>query len=92
MSSFASKNQYNHARYSAGTLLIGHLVIIDLLFFPYFQYVIMPYSLPVVLVGLLASIRISMPINFKQVLGAIFGLIIFSLIIIQILKVRYLLM
>ena len=81
MSSFASKNQYNHARYSAGTLLIGHLVIIDLLFFPYFQYVIMPYSLPVVLVGLLASIRISMPINFKQVLGAIFGLIIFSLII-----------
>jgi hypothetical protein len=80
MNSPTLQNINDSVKGSWSALLIGHLVIIDLLFFPYFQYVILPYSLPVVLVGIRMNGKISMPRNFGKILGTIFVFVGISLL------------
>lgn len=48
-------------KYGAWGLWIGYLIIVDLLFLPYFQVIILPLSLPLVICLLLIDRRLSAP-------------------------------
>lgn len=53
-------------------VLIGHAIMIDLLFLPYVQWVIVPLSLPVVLLTLASSRRLRLPKKEELLLVALF--------------------
>ncbi len=65
---------------SRWAIIVSCFVSIDLLFLPYFQYIIIPYSLPVVLVALAMDKRIFLPRNSKLILGTIFALVFLSVL------------
>ncbi len=65
---------------SRWAIIVSCFVSIDLLFLPYFQYIIIPYSLPVILMALAMDERIFLPRNSKRMLGTISALVLLSVL------------
>ena len=60
---------------------IGYFALVDLLIFPYFQVMIIPYSLPLIVIGFILLGAKLKPDNHLKLYLVILGTVIFSLII-----------